>query len=128
MESTALNATTTTTTTTAPNVTTTTTPTTMNATAMPTGDDWLCHVDGTARRSSAAKKMAKMRRVKLNQICNAGNVKQQAAVLHAVIDHRDLAAAHELAGIDSTKEMAATKYVCEQSARMLGRACSSKNA
>ncbi len=64
----------------------------------------------------------------VNQICNAGNVKLQAAVLCAVIDHRDLAAAHELAGIDSTKEMAATKYVCEQSARMLGCARSSKNA
>ncbi len=74
--------------------------------------------------------MAKMRRVKpaVNQISNTSNVKQQAAVLCAVIDHCDLAAARELARIDSMKEMAATKYVCEQSARMLGRARSSKNA
>jgi hypothetical protein len=64
----------------------------------------------------------------VDQIHNAGDVEQQAAVLCAVIDHRDLAAAHELARIDSTKEMATAKYVCEQSARMLGHACSSKNA
>jgi hypothetical protein len=102
----------------------------MESTAMPAGDDWLRRVDGTARRSSAAKKMAKMRRLKLavDRVCNAGNIEQQAAVLRAIIDHRDLASAHELAGIDSTKEMAAAKYVCEQSARMLGRARSSKNA
>jgi hypothetical protein len=74
--------------------------------------------------------MAKMQRVKpaVDRICNAGNVKQQAAVLCAVIDHRDLAAARELAGINSMKEMAAAKYVCDESARMLGRARSSKNA
>ncbi len=108
---------------------TTTTTTTMNATAMPARDDWLRRVNRTAQRSSAAKKMAKMQRVKpaIDQICNAGNLKQQAAVLYAVIDHRDLAAACELAGIDSMKEMAAAKYVCQQSARMLGCAPSSKN-
>jgi hypothetical protein len=74
--------------------------------------------------------MAMMQRIKpaVNQICNAGDVKQQAAVLCAVIDHCDLAAACKLAGINSTKEMAATKYVCEQSARMLGCTRSSKNA
>ncbi len=118
-----------TTTTNAPNITTTTT-TTMNAMAMAVADDWLCRVDGTAQKTSAARKMAKMRCVKpaVNKIRNAGNVEQQAAVLRAVIDHRDLTAARELAGIDSTKEIAAAKYVCEQSTRMLGRARSNEKA
>jgi hypothetical protein len=57
------------------------------------------------------KKMSKMRRVKpaVDRLCNAGSVEQQASALRAVIDYRDLAAARELAGIDSTKEMAAAK-------------------
>ena len=73
--------------------------------------------------------MAKMRLIKpaVNRIHNAGNVEQQAAVLRAVIDHRYFTAARELAGIDSTKEIAAAKYVCEQSARMLGRARTRSN-
>jgi hypothetical protein len=102
----------------------------MNATAMAVADDWLCRVDGTARKTSAARKMAKMRRVKpaVDKIRNAGNVEQQAAVLRAVIDHCDLTAARELTGIDSTKEIAAAKYVCEQSTRMLGRARSNEKA
>ena len=55
--------------------------------------------------------MSKMRRVKpaVDRLCNAGSVEQQASALRAVIDYRDLAAARELAGIDSTKEMAAAK-------------------
>ncbi len=71
-----------------------------------------------------------MRKVKpaVDRILKAGSVEDQAAVLRAVIDHRDLAAARELAGIDSSKDITTAKYVCEQSARMLGRARSSKNA
>jgi hypothetical protein len=97
---------------------------------MAANDDWLRRVDGTPRRSSAAKKMAKMRRVKpaVDRILKAGDVSKQAAVLRAVIDHRDLAAAREVAGIDLSKDIATAKYVCEQSARMLGRAWSTENA
>jgi hypothetical protein len=134
-----------TTTTTAPNATTMTTMTTTttaldgktmmttattNATAMAANDDWLRCVDGTAQRSFAAKIMAKMRRMKpaLDQILKAGNVFKQAAMLCAVIDHHDLAAACEVAGINSPKDIATAKFVCEQSARMLGRAWSNKKA
>jgi hypothetical protein len=76
------------------------------------------------------KKMTKMQSVKpaVDQICNVGSVERQASALCAVIDHCDLAAARELAGINSTKEMAAAKYLCEQSAQMLGCACKSKKA
>ncbi len=97
---------------------------------MAANDDWLRRVDGTERRSSDAKKMAKMWKVKpaADRILKAGSVEDQAAVLCAVIDHRDLAAACELAGIDSSMDITTAKYVCKQSARMLGRARSSENA
>ena len=100
------------------NDTTTTSPT------MAAVDDWLRCVDETVRRSNAANKMVKMRRIKpvVDQICNAISVEEWASVLRAVIDHRDLAAAREFIGINSTKEMSTTKYLCEQSARMLERA------
>ncbi len=122
--------TTTTTTMTALDATTTMTTTATDATVMVANDDWLRRVNGTARRSSAANKMAKMWRVKpaVDRILKAGNVSKQAAVLCAVIDHRDLAAACEVAGIYLSKDIATAKYVCEQSARMLGQARSSKNA
>ncbi len=91
---------------------------------MAANDNWLGCVDGTVRGSSAAKKMAKIQRVKLavDQILKAGDVFKQAAILCAVIDHCDLAAACEVAGIDLSKDIATAKYVCEQSAQMLGRA------
>jgi hypothetical protein len=115
---------------TALDATTTTTTTMMNAIVMAANDDWLCCVNGTALWSSAAKKMAKMRRVKpaVDRILSAGNVFKQAAVLCAVIDHHDLAAAREVASINSSKDIATAKYVCEQSAWMLGQTRSSKNA
>ncbi len=56
----------------------------------------------------------------VDKILNAGNIEQQAAVLRAIANHPALAAAYKLAGIDSLKEQATTKYVCEQSTRMLG--------
>ena len=90
---------------------------------MAAADDWLCRVDGTVQRSNAANKMAKMRRIKpvVDRICNAISVEERASVLRAAIDHRDLVAAREFIGIDSTKEMSTAKYLCEQSARMLER-------
>jgi hypothetical protein len=99
--------------------------TTMMATAAP----WLLTKNGKVRTHSASK-MAKLWRVKpvVDYIFNVGNVKQQASVLRAFADHPLLAAARELANIISSKEQSAAKYLCEQSARMLGRARSSKNA
>ena len=74
------------------------------------------------------KKIAKMRCVKpaIDRIPNASSVEEMASILCAVLDHRDLAAALEFIGIDSTKEMSAVKYLCEQSARML--ICARKNS
>ena len=102
---------------------TTTTTTTTTSPTMAAADDWLHRVDGTVQRSNAANKMAKMRRIKpvVDRICNAISVEERASVLRAAIDHRDLVAAREFIGIDSTKEMSTAKYLCEQSARMLER-------
>ncbi len=92
-------------------------------------DRWLFTIKGTVH-TPAACKIAKLQSVKpaVEKILNAGNVKQQAAVLRAVENHPALAAACKIAEIDSSKEQAAAKYVCEQSAWMLGRACSDKKA
>lgn len=74
------------------------------------------------------QKIAKMRCVKpaVDRIPNASSVEEMASILCAVLDHRDLAAALEFIGNDSTKEMSAAKYLCEQSARML--ICARKNS
>jgi hypothetical protein len=125
------NATTMTTTTmaamTANNITTTTMTTVMNATTMVVADDWLCRVENSVMEL-CCKKIAKMRCVKpaVDRIPNASSVEEMASILCAVLDHRDLAAALEFIGIDSTKEMSAVKYLCEQSARML--ICARKNS
>ncbi len=75
----------------------------MPTTKMVAEGDWLHRADGTARRTSNAKKM---RRVKpaVDQIKNSGSVEEQAAALRAVIDHHDLAAARQHAGIDSSND------------------------
>jgi hypothetical protein len=59
--------------------------------------------------------MAKLRCVKpaVDKILNASNTEQQAAVLCTVTNHPALAAARELAKINSSKEQATAKYVCE---------------
>ena len=95
--------------------------------------DWLCRADGKARRSSNAIKMAKMRRVKpaVDQITTAVSVEDQAALLRAVAGHRNLAAACQFAGINSSlndTNADTANYLCGQSARMLGRACSNETA
>ena len=61
----------------------------------------------------------------VDKILNASNIEQQAAVLRAIANHPALAAACKLAGIDSLKEEATTKYVCDAD---VGTACSSENA
>ena len=55
----------------------------------------------------------------VDAILRAGSIDAQAAVLCAVADHTSLSAACELARISSSKEQAAHKFVCEQSARMM---------
>lgn len=54
----------------------------------------------------------------------AGNAIQQGAHLHAVTDHPLLASARKMAHIELSKEAAATKYIAQQSARMMERNCS----
>jgi orotate phosphoribosyltransferase-like protein len=72
----------------------------------------------------AAMRMAKMQRVKptVDTIVKAGNGKDQATLICAVVNHSALAAARAIAGLLSTKEQASTLYVSKQTARMLGRA------
>jgi hypothetical protein len=62
----------------------------------------------------------------VDTIIKAGNIKDQATLIRAVVDHPALVAAHALAGLLSTKEQAASLYVSEQTTRMLGRARSNK--
>ncbi len=84
-------------------------------------------VNGTAR-TLRAMRMAKMRCVKptVDTIVKAGNVEDQATLICAVVDHPALVAARALAGLLSTKEQAASSYVSEQTAWMLGHARSNK--
>jgi hypothetical protein len=53
----------------------------------------------------------------------AGKVEAQAAVLCAVANHPSLAPVHELAKINSSKEQAAYKFVCEQSSCLMEWNC-----
>jgi hypothetical protein len=77
-----------------------------------------------AARTLAAMRMAKMRCIKptVDKMVDAGNVNDQATMIHAVVDHPALVAAHALAGILSMKEQAVASYVSKQTVRMLGRA------
>jgi hypothetical protein len=59
-----------------------------------------------------------------NPICQARNVTTQAAVLHAVAYHPSLHAAHKIAGISTSKKQLVAKYICGQSVRLMGGACS----
>ena len=107
--------------------TTTTTTTSMTTTAAQDMDPRAVSSSGKVR-SLAAKKMAKQRRVKpsVDKILNAGNVKSQAALLHALADHPALAPAVKLAGIATSRAMAVAEFVCAQSARMMDRTRSGK--
>jgi len=91
-------------------------------------DPWAVSSSGKVR-SRAAKKMAKQRRVKpsVDKILNAGNVQSQAALLRALADHPALAPAIKLAGIATSRSMAAATFVCTQLARMMERARSGTN-
>ena len=91
---------------------------------------WLRRRNGTTRWSSTATRMAKMRRIKpiVDSIRKAGSVENQGSTLRAVNDHRDLAAACQVASINSLNDAVTTAmYVCQQSTRMIGCACHNKN-
>ena len=85
-------------------------------------DPWSLDNNGVVRTPSARRK-AKSRQVKpaVDAILRAGSIDAQAAVLRAVADHTSLKDACDLARISSSKEQAAHKFVCEQSARMMER-------
>ena len=103
--------------------TTTTTTTSMTTTAAQDMDPRAVSSSGKVR-SLAAKKMAKQRRVKpsVDKILNVGNIKLQAALLRALADHPALAPAVKLAGIATSRAMAAAEFVCAQLAQMMDRA------
>jgi hypothetical protein len=83
-------------------------------------DPWAVTSSGKVHMPTA-KKMAKQRRVKpsVDQIINAGNVQLQAAILCALADHPALAPAVEVAGIATSRAIAAAKFVCTQPACMM---------
>ena len=103
--------------------TTTSTTTSMTTAAAPDMDPWAVSSTGKVR-TPTARKMAKHRRVKpaVDNILNAGNVQSQAALLRALADHPALAPAIKMAGIATSRQMAAAEFVCGQSARMMDRA------
>ena len=101
--------------------TTTSTTTSMTTAAAPDMDN-PCAVSYTGKVCTpAARKMAKQRCVKpaIDNILNAGNVQSQAALLRALADHPALAPAVKMAGIPTSRAMAAVEFVCAQSARMM---------
>jgi hypothetical protein len=114
-------------TTTTTTTTTTRTTTTMSMAAIAAVAPWSIGGNGGALKPGAMR-MAKMRRIKptVDTIVKIGNVVDQASLIRAVLDHPALVAASALAGLLSTKEQAASSYVSEQTARMLGRARSNE--
>jgi hypothetical protein len=96
------------TTTTMMTTTNTSTTTSMTTAAAPDMDPWAVSSTGKVRTPSA-RKMAKQRCVKpaVDNILNAGNVQSQAALLRALADHPRLAPAVKMAGIATSRAMAA---------------------
>jgi hypothetical protein len=73
------------------------------------------------------KRSAKMVKPAVEAICQGRNIILEAAVLHAVADHPALNAARELAGIETSKTLALSKFLCNQSLRMMERAPNGKS-
>jgi hypothetical protein len=53
---------------------------------------------------------------------SSGNIVLEAAVLRAVADHPAINAAHDRAGIETSKTLAVCKFLCNQSLRMMEHA------
>jgi hypothetical protein len=103
---------------------TTTRTTTPAVTTSSSVDPWSVTIQGTLHLSAAARKVkCKMVKPAVKAICQGGNIILEAAVLHAVADHPALNAACELAGIEMLKTLALSKFLCNQSSRMMKRAC-----
>ncbi len=119
--------TTTTPTTTTTTMITTTTMTTMMAPAAATSssaDPWSVTIHRTLRMPAVAWIVkCKMVKPAVKAICQGGNIVLEAAVLCTVADHLALSAARKLAGIEMLKTLAASKKLCNQSLRMMERAC-----
>ena len=90
-------------------------------------DPWSVNADSVVGTASVHR-TAKSRYAKpaVHNIIRAGSIKAQAAVLHAVADHSSLATACELARISSSKDQAAQRFVCKQSARLMKRSRAQK--
>jgi hypothetical protein len=110
--------------------TTATTTTTMTpaAATSSSADPWSVTIHGTLRMPAAARK-AKCKMVKpaVEAICQGGNVILEAAVLRSFADHPALNAVHELAGIETSKTLALSKFICNQSLRMMEHALNGKS-
>ncbi len=96
----------------------------MSSSAVP----WSVTIHGTLWMPVAARK-AKCKMVKpaVEAICQGRNIVLEAAVLRAVTAHPALNAAHELAGIETLKTLALSKFLCNQSLRMMERACNGES-
>ena len=103
--------------------TATSTTTSMMTAAKPDMDHWAVSSTGKVC-TPAARKMAKHRCVKpaVDNILNAGNFQSQAPLLCALADHPELDPAIKMAGIATSRAMAAAEFVCAKLARMMDRA------
>jgi hypothetical protein len=112
------------TTTTMMTMTTTMTTMTLAVATSSSADPWSVTMQRTLRMPAAARKeKCKMVKPAVKAICQGRNILLEAAVLCAVADHPDLNAACKVAGIDTLKTLAASKILCNQSLRMMERAC-----
>jgi hypothetical protein len=102
----------------------TTTTMTPAAATSSSADPWSVTIHGTLWAPAAARK-AKCKMVKPagKAICQGRNIVLEAAVHRAVADHPALNAACKLVGIETSKTLAASKKLCNQSLRMMERAC-----
>jgi hypothetical protein len=77
--------------------------------------------------AAARKAKCKMVKPAVEAICQGGNIILEAAVLRAVADHPAFNTACELAGIETSKTIAVFKFLCNQSSRMMERACNGES-
>ncbi len=91
-------------------------------------DLWSVTIHGTLWMPAVARK-AKCKMVKpaVKAICQGRNIVLEAAVLRAVADHPAVNAARELVGIETLKTLALSKFLCNQSSRMMKRACNGES-
>jgi hypothetical protein len=107
-----------------PNPAVTTTTLATAASAISSANPWAFCADGM-EHTPVPSKMAKLRHIKpaVDKIIGAGCLELQAAFLHTVVDHPALGTACIIAGIDTAKATATSKFVCNQQLWLMSHNC-----